>query len=995
MGRLLLILVLCAGVALGQQGASSLKGQVSDEFGGVIVGGTVVAVDVNGVAKTVNTNGDGSFVLNGLAPGKYTIKVTSPGFANYENADVEVIAGRSQELKVTLKVTIEQQKVTVAADSAGVNTEPENNVGAIVLKGADLESLPDDPDDLVAALQALAGPAAGPNGGQIFIDGFSGGAMPPLSSIREIRINANPFSAEYDRPGFARIEILTKPGTDRFRGQASFGFNNMVLNARNPFAPTRVPYNSRQYGGNFSGPISKKKVSFFVDFEKRDLNNFAIINGSTLDSGLNIVPFSDTLLTPERRTEFSPRIDYQINSSNTLVARYEYTHNTNVAGVGGFSLASRKYNTASTEQNVRLTETAILNKTTVNETRFQFVHQTSGDDANNAIPTIQVSDAFTGGGSQIGLASNNQNRWELTNITSRVMGMHSLKFGARLRDVHITSVSPNNFGGTWTFASGRTGTGLTSIQAYQITLQGLQNSLTPAQIRAQGGGATQFAIAAGNPQATVSQLDFGGFVQDDWKFRPNLTLSFGLRYENQTHIKSSLNFAPRFGFAWAPGASLQKASKTVIRGGFGIFYDRVSENLTLAASRFNGTNQQQYIVTNPAVLDSFPTVPSIATLTAFSTPITIDRLAMDLRTPYTMQGAISVERQLLPNLKVSATFSHARTLHLLRTLAVNAPLPGTFNPLIPNSGVRPFGSANNIFQYESTGRFDQNMLTFNVVNSFSRRGSVTVNYTFAKASSDTDGTGSFPANSYDLSGEYGRASNDIRHRLTVVGSYRGPWGLSFNPFVIITSGAPFNITTGRDLNGDTLFTERPAFATDLTKPGVVITRFGAFDPNPTASEIIIPRNYGQGPGSLSTNLRISKTFGFGGERKTTASQQGQRGGGGSGGGGRGGGGFPGGIGGGGGGRGGAGGGRGGGGGGGGLGGASGEAAKRYNLTFSMNFQNILNHPNLGRPNGNLSSPFFGISTGTGGNFGGFGGGRGGGGTPPYNRLIDASIRFTF
>lgn len=181
-------------------------------------------------------------------------------------------------------------------------------------------------------------------------------------------------------------------------------------------------------------------------------------------------------------------------------------------------------------------------------------------------------------------------------------------------------------------------------------------------------------------------------------------------------------------------------------------------------------------------------------------------------------GAISLERQLPHNFKVSATYSHARSLHLLRTRAINAPLPGTFNPLLPKSGVRPFGSANNIFQYESTGRFDQNLLTFNVVNSFSRRGSVTINYTFAKAKSDTDGTGSFPANSYDLSGEYGRASNDIRHRLTVVGSYRGPWGLSFNPFVIVTSGAPFNITIGRDLNGDTLFIERPAFATDQQSP---------------------------------------------------------------------------------------------------------------------------------------------------------------------------------
>src|SRR5260370_12517263 len=179
MGRLLLILVFCAGVAPGQQSTGTLKGQVSDEFGGVIVGATVVAVNASGVGKTVSNNGEGNFVFNGLAPGKYTIRATAIGFANFENADVEAVAGRTQQLPITLKVTIEQQKVTVAADSAGVNTEPENNVGATILKGADLESLPDDPDDLAAALQALAGPGAGPNGGQIYIDGFSGGGLPP------------------------------------------------------------------------------------------------------------------------------------------------------------------------------------------------------------------------------------------------------------------------------------------------------------------------------------------------------------------------------------------------------------------------------------------------------------------------------------------------------------------------------------------------------------------------------------------------------------------------------------------------------------------------------------------------------------------------------------------------------------------------------------------------------------------------------------------------
>lgn len=995
MGRLLLILVLCAGAALGQQGKGNLKGQVSDEFGGVIVGATVVAIDQNGVEKTATTNGDGNFVINGLAPGKYTLRVIALGFAIYESADVELLAGRSQELKVTLRVTIEQQKVTVSADGAAVNTEPEDNIGAIILKGADLESLPDDPDDLAAALQALAGPGAGPNGGQIYIDGFSGGRLPPLSTIREIRINSNPYSAEYDRPGFGRIEILTRPGTDRFRGETFFSFNNQALNSRNPFAATRAPYLSRRYGGQLSGPISAKKASFFFDFEKRDINDQGLINATVLDSSLNIVSLSESVPLPNRRTEFSPRLDYQINASNTLVARYEYEHSTNATVPGlPFSLASRKFNSTSTQQTARLTETAILNKKTVNETRFQFTHQTSGDTANNSIPTINVQEAFTGGGSQVGLSSNQQNRWELTNNTSLALGLHTVRFGARLRNVRTTSISPQNFGGTWTFAGSRrlgNPTGLTSIEAYQTTLQGLQAGLSPALIRAAGGGATQFTIAAGNPKATVSQIDFGGFAQDDWRVRPNLMLSFGLRYENQDNISSNLNFAPRFGFAWQPGpANPQNPSKTTVRGGFGIFYDRVGENLTLTANRLNGTNQQQFIVTDPTVLNSFPNVPSIDTLTQFKTPVTIYDLAQDLQAPYTMQSAISLERSLPHNFTASVTFSHSRTLHLLRARAINAPLPGTFVPGLPGSGVRPLGT-NNFFEYESTGRFDQNQLIVTLGSRLSRNVSFNVNYTFNKTKSDSDGAGTFAANPYDFSGEYGRASNDIRHRFSLFGNFRAPWGISLSPFLIITSGAPFNITIGRDLNGDTLFTDRPAFATDLTKPGIIVTKFGAFDPNPALGTPIIPRNYGQGLGSITSTLRVSKTFGFGGERRSTAQTQGQgnRGGGAEPGGGQPRGGFGGG---------GArdgGGARGGGGGGGGRGGGGGgETAKRYSLMFSVSFQNILNHANLGRPIGNLSSSLFGLSNSSAGGFGGFGG-RGGGGTAPYNRLIEANIRFSF
>src|SRR5690349_12333528 len=375
MNRIVTAMILClivlgvAGSAAAQERTGSLRGQVLDELGGAIVGATVTAVDAKDIEKTVVTNNNGVYTINGLAPGKYTLRVVNSGFAIYENAEVEVTSGKAQQLDVILKVAIEEQKVTVAADNRELSTEPENNAGAVILKGADLDALPDDPDDLAAALQALAGPSAGPNGGQIFIDGFTGGRLPPLSSIREIRINANPFSAEYDRLGFGRIEIFTKPGTDRFRGQASFNFNDDALNSRNPFSASskRPPIQTRQYGGNFSGPISKKKASFFVDFEKRDIDDQALIVGQVLDANNNIVGFAATAPTPSRRTTFSPRIDYQINPTNTLVGRYGYTKFSRVTGVGGFSLPSRAFDTESTEHNVQLTETAILSKTIVNE----------------------------------------------------------------------------------------------------------------------------------------------------------------------------------------------------------------------------------------------------------------------------------------------------------------------------------------------------------------------------------------------------------------------------------------------------------------------------------------------------------------------------------------------------------------------------------------------------------------------------------------------------
>src|SRR5712691_2425202 len=582
------------------QARASLRGVISDEFGAAIVGATVTLTDASGTAKTATTNSDGAYTLTGLAPGKYTIHAIATGFALSTDTAVDVAAGRRDPVNITLKIAAIESQVKVNAN-APLSTDTNNNANQTVISGRDLDALPDDPEELAAALQALAGPSIGPNGGQIFIDGFSAGNMPPKESIREIRINQNPFSAENDQPS-ARIEILTKPGTDKLRGNLSLNFTDESLNSRNPFAISsskRTPFQQRQMGGNLSGPIKKGKASFFLEANRNDTDDNEIVRATILDPSFNFVQIGQGVLVPRRFTNFSPRLDYAINARNTLVARYSFNHNVQQnVGVGGFSLPERGYNNSSTSQVFQVTETAVINATTVNETRFQFNHNRFESLADSSKPVLNVSGAFVGGGSQEGHAINTSNRWELSNFTQIQKGTHTIKFGGRVRDVSITDINPTNFGGQWIFTGGTTG--LTSIQRYQKTLQLMQAGMSPAQIRAAGGGASQFSINTGNPLATISQFDIEPYVQDDWRYKPNLTFSYGLRYEIQTNAGSKLDFAPRVAVAWSPGAANStKPPKTVIRAGAGIFYNRFSESQTLLTNRLNGVSELIYSVAEP------------------------------------------------------------------------------------------------------------------------------------------------------------------------------------------------------------------------------------------------------------------------------------------------------------------------------------------------------------------------------------------------------------
>ncbi|HWB85556.1 MAG TPA: carboxypeptidase regulatory-like domain-containing protein [Bryobacteraceae bacterium] len=986
--------------ALAQQTTGTLRGVLQDNSGAVIPGATVT-LTAKGVNKTAGTQADGSYVFTGLTPGQYTVQVTFPGFAPYSK-QVNVTAGAAVQFPIELTVSAERQQVTVAAEGGpSVSTEPDNNATALVLRGEDLESLPDDPDDLQDALQALAGPAAGPNGGQLYIDGFSGGNLPPKEAIREIRINQNPFSAEYDRLGYGRIEILTKPGSDQFRGSLFLQDSNGYFNSRNPFVSNKPDFSSKRFGGYLSGPLGKR-ASFFLDVNKRDVDDNAIVNAVVLDpTSLLTEPFTQAVVTPNTSWRISPRIDYQLSTNNTLTGRYEYESGSRQgSGIGGFTLPELGVNSDSVDHTLQLTETAIMGQA-VNETRLEYTHSFSNQLGNNTIPQINVAGSFVGGGSQTGHSYNSSDHLELQNYTTIQHSKHTIRFGVRARRDALTENSPQNYGGAFTFAGvgaapvldannqpvidQATGLPMTeainSLEQYRRTLlfQGLGYS--PDQIRALGGGASQFSIAGGNPLAALAQEDIGLFFQDDWRMRPNFTLSLGARYETQTNIHDWRDLSPRLGFAWAPGSSKNGRQKTVIRGGFGMFYDRVDETVALQAMRFNGINQQQFLVQNP---DFFPNVPAVATLVAEAQPINIYKVSSDLRAPYTMETAIGVERQLPWNTTFSATYTNTHGLHLLRTVNINSPLPGTYDPSDPTSGVRPYGNAlGNLLLYESDGIMNQNLFMFNFNSRINNRISLFGNYSLNYANSDVDGGGS-PANPYDFQEDYSRSTLDRRHRVQLVGSVMGPMALQFSPFVILQSGAPYNLTVGRDLNGDTLFNDRPTFATDLSRPSVKITQFGAFDTDPIPGQILVPRNYLTSAGSVTINLRVSRTFGFGEPRGGRAGRGAGGGGGfGGGGGGRRGGGGGGGMrmGGGGGGRGGF------------FGGGGGANSHRYNFTISVSANNILNHVNPSGYQGSLTSPLFGeptsVSTG-------FGGGRGGpGGSSANNRRLEFQLRFNF
>src|SRR3984885_3997736 len=404
------------------QPAGLLHGVVTDESGAVVPGAKVTVSNAAGPVKSSTAGNDGTYSVAGLDAGTYTVQATLPGFQQLKPASVELRGGtQTATLDLQLTVAAEKQEVTVQ-ENAGpqVSVDPSQNAGALVLRGADLQALSDDPDDLQADLQALAGPSAGPSGGQIYIDGFTGGTLPSKDSIREIRINQNPFSPEYDKLGYGRIEILTKPGTDKLHGNVNADFGDAIWDARNPYAAQKAPFLQRNFGGSLSGALGKK-ASFFLDVQDRDIDNGNIINGFNVNpSSFLVSSFNSVFQAPQNRLRISPRIDYQLSKNNTLTVRYGYTRNDlQDQGVGNLSLLTRAIHGLDTDHTLQIIETAVLSTKVINETRFQLYHTEEDQLANNLnLPGLTVAGAFNGGGAQGGHTTDTENLYELRENTA-------------------------------------------------------------------------------------------------------------------------------------------------------------------------------------------------------------------------------------------------------------------------------------------------------------------------------------------------------------------------------------------------------------------------------------------------------------------------------------------------------------------------------------------------------------------------------------------------
>ncbi len=828
-----------------------------------------------------STNNEGVAEFNGLTRNEFELSIHKDGFKSIE-IDIDLRRSKTVTKRIVLKVAEFNTSMDVNSnDSSGANMESFGGTRDLTLE--EIESLPDDPEEMELRLRELAGIPISGNKVPIKVNGFSGGQLPPKEAIRQIRINKNIFSAQYEDASGGGIEIFTRSGVDQVSGGIGGEFMSSAFNARNPFLLEKPNEFKGSYGGNILFPIVPKKASMFLNLSLKNNESNSAINATILDETLSPANFRSFALLSERIIRSSPFADIDINERHQLHLGFQFEDILNRnQGLSTFDLPSMSFDNKNQTKTFQLSENATLSNSTANQFRFQLNHNSLRFSSENNGVTTEVQDAFTDGSAQrdsstrvLTFEASNDFFWQKDRV--------NVIFGASARGLLINAFSNSNSEGRYIF-SGRlapildandnpvldsngepTLETIESLEAYRRHLLFERLGYSPSRIRSLGGGASQFAISGGEPNSKIDQLDYSLYLQNNISLRNDLAFSVGLRYENQTNIKSNLNFAPRFGVVWAPAVN-QKNKSILYRlpkfsAGIGLFYERVSGQLFYTEAQ--SVRRSEYLIQDSNILDMYPDAPSVEQLGRFAVPKSIKTVSPDIRPPRKVLASLVIEKQLPFKINLGSTIALYRVRNALRTSNINAPIAGSFDQNDVGGATYPFGySYGDNFQTSNSGELrGTNLVVYLRINNF-RSAKFNFNYNYRNSKDNlVSGSGSY--NPYDYSNEYGVSDNNLRHSFFMLNNFRLPKGFGLDTIFNLGSGLPFNITLGRDLNGDKLYLERPAFASDSTKAGLVATPYGLLDPNPEPADLIIPRNLGRGPSFMALDLSLRKNFGFG------------------------------------------------------------------------------------------------------------------------------------
>jgi hypothetical protein len=756
--------------------AGSIKVLVLDQTGAAIVGATVSVIAANAKsgaeAKTATANDQGDATVDGLAPGRYVIQVESIGFETTQITDVNVRRGRVEKRDIQLPIAGYVEEVEVTRDKTDQNIS--DNFSSALTQDQ-IDALPDDEDEMAEQLQQMAGPGA-----VLRVNGFSGGRLPPKSQIAEIRFRFDPYSAENHEAGFPRVDIRTRPGNGQWRNNASLTFRDESLNARNAFAADKPSEQARRYQYSMDGPIKKGKTSF--SFNIGGMNSFD--TETILTNNPDGTVFDGVVSPKTDRVNFNARVEHAINKNQML--RVEFSRNANEQnqlGVGGFELYDRAYDRETRGHEFRISTSGPVFRKMRNEVRLEVDWNESLSTSLSDDLTLRVQEAFTSGGAQIAGGRKSKTIEFADNLDFALGKKHALRAGILVEGGTYRSDETRNFNGTYTFPSN---------EAFLA------------------GQAQQFSQRIGDPLVEYKSFQFGAYLQDDFRVQKNLMVSYGIRYEAQTHLGDNVNLSPRASFAWTPF----KSGTTTVRGGFGVFNDWYEDSLYEQALRLDGVRQRDLIVRNP----TYPNVD--LTGAAASTP-SVTRIASDLVMPQITRASFGVEHAFASWAQFRSNYYVQRTSDEFRAVNLNAKV----------NGVVPYPTLGIITYVDAVGEAKSQGIDLSMnLNYAPKRIFGTINYRLAKAMNDGDSATSLPVNGGNLDAEWGPARGDVRHRIFGFASVPLKYGLRSNLNMRYESGTPYNITTGLDDNADNVLNDRPAG---------------------------VGRNSARGDGQLNIDLRLS------------------------------------------------------------------------------------------------------------------------------------------